>query len=128
MKKFILFSILGLLTTGYASSQISERSWAYTDSIHREEIVRTDNYPEAIVFGFDTVHYGTVVSLKTNYGVLMEKHIPNRRIHDFVISYDTVFFCGENVAGNGVIGFFDINEFFNNGGEYYILDTLLSYL
>ena len=124
MKKFILFSILSLLTTGYASSQISERSKSWMNTRHCKEIVRAYNYPEAIVFAFDTLYNGTFVSLKTNTGILKGRYIPNRRIHDFVISYDTVFFCGENNNKNGVIGFFDINDYFNHGGDCYVLDSL----
>lgn len=55
---------------------------------------------------------------------MKERYIRQGHIHDFVISDDTVFFCGENIYGTGFIGFFDINNFFNNNGEYYLIDTL----
>lgn len=124
MRKFFLSILLVIIARGNAFSQTSERLHSFMSHKHYDEIVRTYHYPEAIVFGFDALYSDSFVSLKNNVGVLKERYIFGCHIHDFVISDDTVFFCGENKTGSGIIGFFDIDDYFNHSGDYTILDTL----
>ena len=46
-------------------------------------------------------------------------------IYDFVIWNDEVFFCGSNASGEGIIGHFDINDFFFGTHGYYIESNIL---
>lgn len=123
MKRLILI-LLALFTIDSVSSQTSETSWCDLSSEFKDEIVRTYNYPQAVVISYDYNQGGSIVCLKTNTNVLYERYFSGCHIHDFVISDDTVFFCGEGRYNSGIIGFFDINDFFYHTGDYYIIDTL----
>lgn len=124
MKKLLIILLFALLTTQTAKSQISETSKAGLSELFCEEIVRSYNFPEAIAISYSYLYKGSLVCLKTSSGILKERWFSKLRIHDFIIANDTVFFCGEKNWETGVIGFFDINQFFNNFSDYYIIDTL----
>lgn len=51
---------------------------------------------------------------------------PSLVINDFVIDNDSVFFCGRTSAYLGVIGFFDINDYF--WGTHKLLYSVEHYL
>lgn len=57
-------------------------------------------------------------------------HLKGYYVNDFVISNDTVFFCGKTnrlVNDKGIIGFFDINDVFNNSGDFFVQDDFIIY-
>lgn len=48
------------------------------------------------------------------------------KVTDFEIIDGMVFFCGDNGAGSGFLGWFGINDLFYNGGAAYIDQTLVT--
>ena len=48
-------------------------------------------------------------------------------VKDFVISNDSVFFCGYDTEKNGIIGFFNIQDLFWGAGTFYIQNDFLAY-
>lgn len=46
-------------------------------------------------------------------------------INGFVISNDTVFFCGKTLSGLGIVGFFDVNDYFFGSTDYFVIGSVL---
>lgn len=87
------------------------------------QIIKEYNYPSTITCDFVTDSFSSFFSYQDATMICTERPVPNCHVLDFVIDNDTVFFCGEGRNGLGIIGFFDINDFFFNMGYAYVQDS-----
>lgn len=126
MKKFlypvVLIAILVFKTDVWAQTSVTATLVLPMD-IQKTKI-REYNFPSSISY---------VESTKGNYFVYADTtlsaiYVPvdtNYIINDYVVDRDSVFFCGRNKAGFGIVGFFDINDYFFGLGNYYVVNTVL---
>ena len=129
MKKIsLVFLILlsGLLSSPKAQPT-SVTAYAHTTDPVLVSSIREYNYPATIccnIYDTTTGHYLISFSYQDSVSMQTRKvSLWNYIINDFKVSNDSVFFCGHNTEGHGIIGFFDIQDLFFNNGNYYIQDV-----
>lgn len=121
MRKLLLLSFC-IICFQTAFSQSSRLFAAYYYNPSEDLIIKAYNSTQFISSSFCRYSGFSFISLRETTGDIKFKLIYNCKINDFVISNDTVFFCGHSPSGKGVIGFLDINDFFYNNGGYHIQD------
>lgn len=122
MKKLYLL-IFFIWAANFVLSQNSRTVRAYYTQRSDDLIVRTYyQYPKSIASSYNSAHDCSFFCFQLDNQNYKSRIVPNIYVHDFVIYHDSVFFCGENNEGRGVIGFFDINDFFYSNGDYYVQD------
>ena len=92
-------------------------------------IIRDYNYNATIAcYNLDN---GMSVFIHNNPNLYAKQvYIKNYYINDFVIDNDSVFFCGYSRGASdtlGIVGFFDIQDFFFGSGDLYVQKTFKVY-
>lgn len=88
-------------------------------------IIRDYNFPATVSF-VECTSESYFVYADASLSPIYMPIDPNCYVNDFVIDNDTVWFCGKNIKGLGIIGFFDINDFFFGLNNYNIINGSLS--
>ena len=86
-------------------------------------IVRDFNYPASISYvktstGGCFVYYDGV-----SYSPTKVEVIPLYEVNDFRIDDDTLYFCGSNTYGEGIVGHFNVYDFFFGSHDYIVLSS-----
>ena len=112
----LLLSFLFWSNVFSQNSQILEAGfYEASDSI----IIKAYKDSQFISSSFCYNYNTSYICLRTSPNQIISKIINNCHVNDFVISNDTLFFCGYDTNGHGVIGFFDINDYFYNAYSGY---------
>lgn len=123
MKRVFNFLFILSLTSNLFAQNSKVVQACYPDR-SRDMIVKVYNYPQLISSSYCPDFGNSYMCLKDNTNMIKLKIIRDCKVNDFVIANDTVFFCGQSTSGKGVIGFFDINDYFYfNSGNYYIQES-----
>ena len=126
MKKIIIPFILCFFTFYHSLGQQSVTARMNGTQASTETIIREHYYPRTITSKFVEEEFASLLYYVDENRDYRERKIRNCHILDFKTSNDTVFFCGENNNGVGLMGFFEISSFFINGDTMcYIQDSIL---
>lgn len=104
------------LSTGAQTSKTSHFTQTYPLDNHN--VVREYNYPVTIASAVSQLGISQFYYNVTGQSVV-SAFLKASNVYDFVIDNDTVFYCGKDNSGNGLIGFFNIQDLFFNGGRFY---------
>ena len=123
MKRIIFYLFLFVFGVFSCTAQNSVYAHISLSDLIGDVIVREYNYPITITY-FESGEARYFAYVDTSY-VMQYKPISDTiTVKDFVVDNDTVFFCGVSNNGKGVLGFFDINDFFYGQGYYYVTNSL----
>ncbi len=111
--------VIALLLPLSAGAQTSKTShFSQTYPLDNHNIVREYNYPVTIASAVSQLGISQFYYNVTGQSVV-NAFLKASNVYDFVIDNDTVFYCGKDNSGNGLIGFFNIQDLFFNGGRFY---------
>ena len=125
MKKHMLF-FLAMLTQcpnmgiWAQTSVVAHLDFPYAIS---NTIVREHHYPNTISY-LETSNGGYFVYADASLSSTILPIDPNCRVNDFVIDNDSVFFCGNSINGEGIVGFFGIQDFFLGSNDYHLTSNI----
>lgn len=132
--KIIMLLLTTLLYHNNVICQWSKRAYDYVATTASKTIIKEYTYPYTISY-IETAenNYFTYTDIDISQSIVYKEINRIYSINDFVIRNDSIFFCGKNNSGKGVIGFFNINDFFFGSGTYELFDdfhaqsTILSF-
>lgn len=127
MKKLIIASLLTtiILLSGKMSAQTSiVKEFPMPDQTSRT-IVREYSAPVNIVY-VEGVHRHFFVYNDNSGASTIYEINGTLSVSDFVVDNDSVFFCGNDAAGQPFWGLFQINDFFFGLGYYYVDNTTIT--
>lgn len=121
----VIISILILFFTNQSSiyCQSSKKAYDYVSTTASKAIIKEYNYPYTISY-IETIDnkYFTYTDIDNTHVITYKTVDNNYTINDFVIRNDSIFFCGQKTSGKGIIGFFNIYDFFWGSGTYELYD------
>lgn len=128
IKSALVVAVIALsfpLSTEAQTSKTSHFSQTYPLDNHN--VVREYNYPVTIASAVSQLGISQFYYNVTGQSVV-SAFLKASNVYDFVIDNDTVFYCGKENDGNGLIGFFNIQDLFFNGGRFYFsMDFPINY-
>ena len=127
MKKTLMI-LCGLIMSLSAFAQTSVTKFQYHMFENKSSIIREARYPATIIC-VNTKDNSVLFIYDDGSSYTKIRLLSGFKINDMVIpSGDTVFFCGETIeeVPKGLIGFFDIDDVFNNNGNIFIQNYLIS--
>lgn len=120
MRKNLFFVLSFVIGSSTLLSQNSRIYKSCFDDFSIGLIIKTYYNPQLIFSSYCYVYGTSYMGIRDNTSNLTIKLIRDCKVNDFVIANDTVFFCGRSSSGKGVIGYFDIADYFYNTGDYHI--------
>ncbi|GEM_PF-3463181 len=124
----LLSALFGIANAQSGPNSLTALVVSYNTTEH--VIIKEYQYPSTICcYLEDTTAPGILSSFSyQNPSTMYSRRIylSDYIVNDFEISNDSVFFCGYDTANNGIIGFFNIQDLFFNGGDFYIQNDFVT--
>lgn len=126
MKKSYCLTIFLVLLSFFAEGRAQTSVVAHVDMPFevKSSIIREYTYPTTISY-LESIENGYFVYADSTLSATYIPLNPKYSVNDFVINYDTVWFCGKTSGDVGFVGFLDINDFFFGSNNYYIISNYL---